>query len=105
LNSYIWKTPVKNAKLCPALLYMANRQASKHTHIYPPSESERTRAQGEQTLVWQGGEALLRNSIITFSSLARRLEAQTVAVQSSGPPPSAALGSSLCPGLCLLHRT
>lgn len=54
----------------------------------------------------QGGEALHRNSIITFSSLARRLEAQTAAVPCSArpslrwawllPPPA---------GLCLLHRT
>lgn len=58
----------------------------------------------------QGGEALHRNSIITFSSLARRLEAQTAAVPSS-PCPSlrTAPRSSLHPpppaGLCLLHRT
>lgn len=58
----------------------------------------------------QGGEALHRNSIITFSSLARRLEAQTAAVPSC--PRSSlrtAPRSSLHPpppsGLCLLHRT
>lgn len=36
----------------------------------------------------QGGEEQLRNSIISFCSLARRLGAQTVAVLSSAPPPS-----------------
>lgn len=58
----------------------------------------------------QGGEALHRNSIITFSSLARRLEAQTAAVASSCRSSlRAAPRSSLRPpppaGLCLLHRT
>lgn len=58
----------------------------------------------------QGGEALHRNSIITFSSLARRLEAQTAAVPSSSRSSlRAAPRSSLQPpppaGLCLLHRT
>lgn len=58
----------------------------------------------------QGGEALHRNSIITFSSLARRLEAQTAAVPSC-PHTSLPIApcSSLHPpppaGLCLLHRT
>ena len=58
----------------------------------------------------QGGEALHRNSIITFSSLARRLEAQTAAVPSCRHSSlRTARRSSLRPpppaGLCLLHRT
>lgn len=77
----------------------------KHTHTPIVCMREQEHRVNRHQYDREGGEAVLRNSIITFSSLARRLEAQTVAVSTSSPPPSAALGSSLRPGLCLLHRT
>lgn len=78
---------------CAVLLYKANgelaasKQARAHTHTHTYTHTASLREQGEPTPVWQGGEALLSNSIITLSSLARRLEAQTAAVPYSSTPP------------------